>query len=402
VRTARETIPAHLRLLNGNDKAVVAAYVGEAIDEDVASPRDVLALMQANVLVENAAGVRRLSRNLQSHLDDVMRKRRSYRAGENFAGQVEMLESLAAACEDAMMEGHLERQTQLEDDFQHAAESLAQGIQETLAHLRAEVDNEFGDLPSFAEKSRQNVHYTKRVEETIDALALIGDSKIVDRFERQPLLEQQERIHRRELINRLPTWRQEFMAISEVMGRHVHTLRRVDPEAKALRRLELHMRTNTAYEMMDEPDDGVIHIWMEMAEGLAATIHPDINDAATEDVLQTTLEGMPRTPLARSAKRTAGVLVKDVDKPAPIIIRRPPWRVAYDAMVEEAAGRRVSARETHSTAATGTTMDIWLIYVAATVGTTKNATGLRSETRFKPHGPKDGLLMMRDVFLWTQ
>jgi len=402
LRSARETIPAHLRLLHGNEKAVIAAYAGDMIDDDVASPRDVLALIQANVIVENSEGVRRLSRSLHSHLDDVMRKRRSYRAGENFSGQVEMLEKIIASCEDAMRENHFERQCQLEDEFRHAAESLAQGIDETLTHLRAEVDNEFGDLPSFAEKSRQNQHYTKRVEETIDALALIADSRIVDRFDAQPMLEEQERIHRRELLDRIPKWRQAFMTISEVLGRHVHTLRRVDPEAKALRRLSLHMRNNRSYEMPDDPQDDHIQNWMLAAMPLAIMTHPDVHDVDQEDMIADVVASLPALARTRSSKRKPGILVEDDDEPTSFIIRRPQWRIVFDDMVREASVERISARSVHARTQTGTSLDIWLIYVAATCAAARSEAGLRHETVIEPHGPLDGLLRMKDVVLWTE
>lgn len=403
MRSANEAIPAHLRLLGNYGDMIAEAYAGGNVSVRPDNRREINVLLQAGVLLD-ADDHYKVTRHLKRHFDTVLRRRRNYAVGENVRAQIESLENLARECEHAGREGNVDRQNEFADDFADTVILIHQDIDDTLSHLRALVDTEFGDVAAFSEKGRQNDHYLRRVEQTVDTFTLIEEADVVDMLRDNPLLADQQRIYRRQLTAHLAAWRASFLDIADVLREHVHALRRVEPKARTLRRLAFHLQRDRGYEPPEAPaDTEQLHDWMRAIEGITIAPSPHVHDSTQEDILQQIAVAIPPETTRIRKVRSAGALEQDAfDAPDEVAMETTRWRAAYDEMIASVQDQVVSSRQWYFDRKMDIGIDLWLLYVQAVASANDEDWSYRMDVLLEPHDHRDGLLWIEDVTLCSR
>lgn len=406
MKSAPTAIPGHLRLLRDKADLITQAYASGSVNLAHDNKRDIAALAQAKVFLDIGDDQFRLTRYIKRHLDDVMQRRRNYAVGDNLREQVDALEKLAQSCEMMARQGNEAARTELGDDFEDIVFEIAQDIDTTMAQLRALVDTEFGDVSSFADKSQQNHHYLKRVEQNQETFLLIEDAAVARLIADNPLLSDQHRVYRRQLLNRLPEWRLAFMGIAEVLREHVHQLRRVEPKARALRRLAFHLQRDRTWDPPGAPaDDAMLADWMRLSEPVRIHPWPRVSDPAQEEALRQIAERIPLGVTRLRAERHPGGLTEE-EAPQAVELPEAVWRRGLQNLLDDISAEPVSVMAWWQDNPIEIELDLWLIYVRAeavartdAAQKTKTPWPFVMTERFVPHGPRDGVLWIEDITL---
>lgn len=403
MRNAHEAVPGHLRQLNASSALLAEVYSNNSISITPDNKREINGLIQAGVLMD-ADDAYKITRHLKRHLDAIMRRKRTYAVGENVRAQIESLNSLAVMCEQYARQGMIENQSDHANEFEDIVFEIYQDIDATLSHLRALVDSEFGDVAGFSDKSRQNDHYLKRIEEAADTFALLEEAEVAQTLRGNPILEVQSRVYRRQLISRLPAWRSAFLDIANVLRQHVHALRRVEPKARMLRRLAFHLQRDQSYDPPEEPrPNETIDSWMRVVEGVRIETHPQAHHPAQEETLRQIAANIPIEATRLRNTRNAGEIAADgLEATIEIEMETTPWRTHYDALLKSAADGPASALAWHQKTDMAIGIDLWLLYVHAVASANDESWSYDMISQIMPHGPFDGVLWIEDIVLCTR
>lgn len=393
IRHANELIARHSDIL-------VEAWERGGVIRDEDNARAINALVQSRALVE-IDGTFRLATNLKRHYDAVAHRSRSYAVGDDLKAMLDALLKNATSLREALVEGRMEAAAEFASDYQDALSDLVQSIDGSVAQLRALTDSEYGNVAGFADKRRQNQHYSDRVRTVMDSLALIETSTPLSNMSRDPVLETQARMFTRQLGNRLGSHHAALMEVHRTLGENLYRIRQIGPFVRNIQRLALHFAREPEWRPPEDvQDEGGMPTWIRISDPVPVRSSPDALDPVAEPVLTDIARATaaPADPTA-ARMRTKGLMEDDALEIVELEAPDDPLLVEYDYMADAAQTGETSARAWHRHRNIDIELDIWLMFVQAQAAKDGTSAACMAQERHAPSTVMDGVLWLEDVVL---
>lgn len=393
IRHANDVLARHSDLL-------VEAWERGGIVRDEDNARAVNALVQSRALVD-IDGTFRLATNLKRHYDAVAHRSRSYAVGDDLRAMVDALLKNAASLREAIIDGRAEASAEFASDYQDALSDLVQSIDGSVAQLRALTDSDYGNVSSFADKHRQNDHYSERVRSVMDSLALIETSTPLREMCRDPVLESQGRMFSRQIGNRIGSHHATLMEVHRTLGENLYRIRRIGPFVRNIQRLALHMTREPEWRPPEHlPEDDPNPSWMAISQPIIVRSSPDALDPVAEPILVDVTQATARPADPTAARlRTTGTMEDDALEVLEAEAPDDPLLIAYDLMADAAQIEPASARAWHMEGRVDADLDIWLMFVQSQAAKDGSTAGCVANERHAPFGNMDGVMWLEDVVL---
>ena len=395
-----ESVRHSNELMARHSDVLVEAWERGGVIRDEDNARAVNALVQARALVE-IDGTFRLATNLKRHYDAVAHRSRSYAVGDDLRAMLDALLKNASSLREALVDGRMEAAAEFASDYQDALSDLVQSIDGSVAQLRALTESEYGNVASFADKRRQNEHYSDRVRAVMDSLSLIETSEQLRDMSRDPVLDVQARMFARQLGGRLGSHHSALMEIHRTLGENLYRVRRIGPFVRNIQRLTLHFAREPEWRPPEEvASEGTRPSWFMISEPITVRSSPDPLDPVCEPILIDAARATA-TPADQTAARlrTKGILEDDALEIVEVEQPDDPLLVEYDHMADAAQHEIVSAREWHRRKHIDVEVDIWLMFVQSQAAKDGASAGCTARDLHSPSKIIDGVLWLEDVEL---
>lgn len=391
------------RLSTFHDLVSQAYYNGELVKgEDNA--RGVEYLQQHKVLIPRGEDTFTLHTTLRRFLDASLNIERIYSIGSDLGAAFERLEQLTNSLFDAVHEGRAEDRERLEDEIHQSIYEISDNLAADLAHLRTLVENRFAAVSTLAEKKRQNAYYIGRTEKVVKAIELFTLSDLGERIQSQGAFANIAIMFRAQLLERLPSFRQNLSDILEILKNYLFEFREIEARTKRVRSLWLYLERHPVYELQEWDESAHPQPWLMKSAGIPVRSHPWVRDPEYTDFLAELAGDIAPPALKMVVERPRGNLVEEVEM-LTVALQSKPYQRAIEQMVAVCKADNIKASaqawfRDHGAEMGSMTEPIWLQCVMESLGPRKaKEWGISVLTDEVADDVFNGNVLIRDVFM---
>lgn len=350
--TVADAVIGHLEMLHGNRQLIAQMYTEGAVVRTEENSKRINQLLQLRAVRGNPAldGSYRLSPTLGRLLDEATHRSRNYTVSADFAEQMSRLTKIIDDYTHAYLSERDDDRERLLGDFDASLFEMAEDMNDFLLHVRTTTDNYFGNVRVYREKEKQNQHYLEQLERIINALVAFNDAFILDELN-QPERAALENLYERYILANLADWRAAATDINQVLKAYLHKLRIVEPRARRIRALQMHLRRHPEYEVRSAEEYPQIPEWAYQHTPLKIRLEPDLGRQEIRDALVGVAKSIEKAIITAPKIRATGTLVQE-DAPKATLIKGSPLIVVSQRLLNEAAGAQqpISAARYFATA----------------------------------------------------
>jgi hypothetical protein len=335
--TLEDSVINHLKLLNSQSALIAQMYAEGHILRTEQNAKALNQLLQnravrINPIVDNSF---RLSPNLSKLLDEATHRSRNYGVSADFAEQMGRLSKLLDDYSHAYFDGRIDDVQILHGEIDVTLYEIAEEMNEFLLHVRTAAENNFGNVRTYKEKEKQNLHYLEQLERIVKALIQFDAVSLLEELaapEREPL----EALYRSHILDNLSRWRSATSDITHVLKMYLHKLRTVEPRARRIRALQLYLHRHPEY-VVGTPDEyPEIPEWAYQHEPMKIRLEPDLGRQEIRDSLVDVAMSIEKAIPVPNKARGAGKLVTE-EAPKAALIKGSPLVVVSQRLLNEAA-----------------------------------------------------------------
>lgn len=332
-----DAVVGHLELLHTNRHLIAQMYTDGHVARTEENSKRLNQLLQVRAIRINATQEEsyRLSPTLGRLLDEATHKSRSYSVSADFAEQIGRLIKLLDDYSNAHFEGHEEDRDIVLGDFDAALFEMSEDMSDFLMHVRTATENNFANVRTYKEKEKQSQHYLEQLERIVRALVAFDDAAILNELsapEREPLND----LYERHILANLSRWRSTCTDITSVLKTYLHKLRTVEPRAKRIRALQMHLRRHPEYEVREPDEYPEIPDWAYQHEPMKISLDHDLGRQEVRDSLVDVAKSIENMVITPTKQRSPGALIKE-EAPKAAIIKGSPLVVVTQRLLNEAA-----------------------------------------------------------------
>lgn len=406
MNNAKDVVTQYIDALHTAREVIAEAYHAGTVTLNDATQRKIRMLQQHRAIVPYMHDEFRLSSSLNGHLDIVAQRWRNFDIPTNFVEQIERLPHLIDEYLKASREDRIDDRDTYATDFDAAVFDLAEGIIGALMKLRTLTENNFANVSTLAEKTRQNDFYTAKSRTLTSLLNSAQFQEIADELATSELLAPLNAVFKYQIGNQLSEWRSTITDINKILLAYLFRLRVISADAKQIRSLALFLRKNPDYQFAEVADKDEMPAWARKYRGMSVRAHPDFAVNATREVFAEVARAVPEPKMKTSKERPAGTLF-NAAPPSVIVLQQKPEAVALRlfTQVAMASASPVSAIEwlRRHDATASLDAHAWLLYawhaLHAQLSRKRGAFNMKRELWPDAYS-YSGNLMIRDLYLW--
>ncbi|WP_248803176.1 hypothetical protein [Pseudomonas sp. MWU13-2100] len=332
-----DAVTSHLELLHTNRELIAQIYTeGQVIRSEENSKR-LNQLEQVRAIRANAAlqDSYRLSPTLSRLLDEATHKTRSYSVSADFGEQMDRMKKLMDDYSAAHFDGREEDRDVILSEFDVSVFDVSEDMKDFLLHVRTAAENNFANVRTYKEKEKQNQHYLDQLDRIVKAFVAFDLAAFLDELN-QPERESLAELYERHILANLSKWRATCNDITSVLKVYLHKLRTVEPRAKRIRALQMHLRRHPEYEARDPDEYPEIPEWAYQHDPMKIRLSPDLGRQEIRDSLVDVARSIEIQVITPPKQRTPGALIKE-DAPKAAIIKGSPLVVVAQRLLNEAS-----------------------------------------------------------------
>lgn len=335
--TLEEAVIGHLELLHLQRKLIAQMYASGHVvrDEHNAKALSQLQQIRAIRLNETLKDSYRLSPTVSRLLNEASYRSRNYGVSADFGKQLSRLDKLFEDFSEAFFDGRGEDVMLLQDEIDLTLFEISEEMKDFLLHVRTAAENNFGNLRTYREKEKQNLHYLEQLERIVEALSQFEDAALLESLassEREAL----EALYQGYILDRLSSWRSTTADITRVLKLYLHKLRVVEPRARRLRALQMHLLRHPEYAVRDADEYPEIPDWAYQHEPMKLRFDIDFGRQEIRDSLADLAKNIERSVAVPTKERRPGALVTE-PPPKAALIKGSPLVVVSQRLLNEAA-----------------------------------------------------------------
>ncbi len=354
---------------------VDAAYYKGKLTKTADNVKGIELLQQYKVLVPRGDDTYTLNTTLRHFFDSSLNVERLYGLSTDIGSMFKRMDNLIDALFEVAHEGQMEDRGRLEDEVFQSIYEISDNLAAELAHLRTMVENRFGNVHTLAEKKRQNAYYIDRTEKLVRAIELFTLSSLGERIQTQGVFVNIAPMFQTQLIDRLPSFRQNLSDILVILKRYLFEFRKIEERTRRIRSLWLYLERHPDYEFQDWDKKPTPPRWLWKAKGIPIKAYPQVRNPEYTDTLAALASKIAPPKVRTPVVRPRGAL--DNDEPVPaVVIPIKSYQKEIESLVAACKDRhaRVSALQWYTdnrSHFSGISGSIWLQYVLEYLGPRK-------------------------------
>ncbi|MEN1833870.1 hypothetical protein AAIM60_13350 [Pseudomonas lijiangensis] len=335
--TLVDAVVGHLELLHTQRKLIAQMYVSGHVvrDEQNAKALSQLQQIRAVRLNETLKDSYRLSPTVSRLLNEASYRSRNYGVSADFGKQLSRLDKLLEDFSEAYFDGRGEDVMLLQDEIDLTLFEISEEMKDFLLHVRTAAENNFGNVRTYREKEKQNLHYLEQLERIVEALSQFDDAALLESLgssEREAL----EALYQGYILDRLSSWRSTTADITRVLKLYLHKLRVVEPRARRLRALQMYLLRHPEYEVRDPDEYPEIPDWAYQYEPIKLRFDLDFGRQDIRESLADVAKNIDRSVAVPTKERRPGTPVTEAP-PKAALIKGSPLVVVSQRLLNEAA-----------------------------------------------------------------
>lgn len=301
------------RLHNASD-IIAEAFENGRIYATEDNIKKITLLVQQRILTADIHDSYQLRYSMRQFLNLVLNTNKIMDSNTDFSISFNRLDDFVNRHNDAFAESRDEDRDYYHMRIRDSVNDIAGSIADELLHISGLIDSQFATVSTLSEKMKENDWYMTRAKSILDLLETFSFSDIEQR-----LLGHHDLTLTFNLLlkSRMPEFIETFRAILEKLDKYKYEFRKIEAQAKLLRKFSHHLSRYPDWSPNDWSSNEKLEDWMSIAEPLTLSFSPSVESSDNEKMLVDIAINLPAFKGFRpqNKKRSPGVLIDMGESP---------------------------------------------------------------------------------------
>lgn len=301
------------RLHNASD-IIAEAFENGRIYATEDNIKKITLLVQQRILTADIHDSYQLRYSMRQFLNLILNTNKIMDSNSDFSISFNRLDDLVNRHNDAFVESRDEDRDYYQTRIRDSINEIAGSIADELLHIASLIDRQFATVSTLSEKMKENDWYMTRAKSILDVLETFSFSDIEQR-----LLGHHDLMLTFNLLlkSRMPEFIETFRAILEKLDKYKYEFRKIEAQAKLLRKFSNHLSRYPDWTPSDWADNEKLEDWMSVAEPIAISSSPNVASSDNESMLVDIAVNLPEFKgfTLQRKKRPPGVLIDMGESP---------------------------------------------------------------------------------------